>query len=269
MASSSSAPSKSLFITAEATESMESNKIDLYNTLSQVPQGVLIKGDLSNYIDCKIEDLGPLAIYSQLKSLCDKNRKIKPNYIRVYEKCFHNAGYFLENFEEEHVRIILIHVHGGNMYLDRSHTITKEAIHVVTGFWQIGEVPKLRKISQNTIIELTKTTCDSRAMSVNNIQDEVVRYATMIIGYRIFHSSRMNSVPSAAVQATYQMIKENVDYDLCEAMQSQLMLNLESIKDNSQKFTFGQLLISLFFYFKNFIPGIGDIQWSNDTPLSA
>ncbi|XP_059067706.1 uncharacterized protein LOC131858474 [Cryptomeria japonica] len=54
----------------------------------------------------------------------------------------------------------------------------------------------------------------------------------------------MNSVPSAAIHAAYWMIKENGDYDLCEAMQSQLMLNLESIKkDNNQKFKFGQILI--------------------------
>lgn len=48
------------------------------------------------------------------------------------------------------------------------------------------------------------------------------------------------------------------------------MLNLESIKkDNNQKFKFGQLLVGLFLYFQNFIHGIGDIQWSNDTLVSA
>lgn len=49
-----------------------------YNALSQVPNGVIVKGDLSSYIDYKIEDLGSLSIYSQLKTLCDKSRKIQP-----------------------------------------------------------------------------------------------------------------------------------------------------------------------------------------------
>lgn len=48
------------------------------------------------------------------------------------------------------------------------------------------------------------------------------------------------------------------------------MLNLQSIKkDNNQKFNFGQLLIGLFFYFQNFLPGIGDIEWSKDLPVTA
>lgn len=61
---SSSTPTKNLFIIAEAIESMGMDKIESNGALSQVPQGVLIKGDLSSYIDCKIEDLGSLEIYS-------------------------------------------------------------------------------------------------------------------------------------------------------------------------------------------------------------
>lgn len=257
-------------IVAQAMEFMGSDKIESYNTLPQVPNGVFIKGDLSSYIDCKIEDLGSLAIYSRLKSLCDKSKKIKPKYIRVNEKGFHNATYFLEYFEEENVRIILSRVHGGNMYLDRSYTITKEVIHVVIGFWRTGEVPKLRIISKNTVIALTQTTIDGRALSVNNNADPIVRFETMVIGYQIFHSTRMNNVPSVVVHATNRMMVENANYDLCEAMRNQLMLNLKSIKnDNSQKFKYGQLLIGLFFYFHNSIPGIDDIQWSKDISVIA
>lgn len=82
-------------ILSELMEVVESKRIESYNALSQVPDDVILKGDLSSYIDCQIEDLGSLSIYSQLKSLCDKNGKIQPEYIRVYEKGFHNAAYFL------------------------------------------------------------------------------------------------------------------------------------------------------------------------------
>lgn len=103
------------------------------------------------------------------------------------------------------------------------------------------------------MIVLTQTTSDGRAFSVNNIKDPIVRLATMVIGYRIFYSSRMNNVPSAAVHATYRMIAMNVDYDLCEEIQSQFMLNLQSIKKgSSQSFKYGQILIGLFFYFSEF-----------------
>lgn len=123
---SSSAQAERLMITAEAMDSIESDKIESYNSLSQVLDGFIIKGDLSIYIDYKIQDRGSLSIYSQLKSLCVKNGKIKPAYIRVYEKGFHNTKYFLQDFEKENIRIILSHVHGENMYLDRLHTIKKE-----------------------------------------------------------------------------------------------------------------------------------------------
>lgn len=84
----------------------------------------------------------------------------------------------------------------------------------------------------------------------------------MVIGYMIFHSSRFNSVSTTTVHSAYWMVKENVDYDLYEAMRTQLILNLDSIKkDKNQKLKFGQLLVGLLFYFKIFIPRIGDIQW--------
>lgn len=35
-----------------------------YIALSQVPIGVIVEEGISNYIDCKIEDLGSLAIHS-------------------------------------------------------------------------------------------------------------------------------------------------------------------------------------------------------------
>lgn len=166
-----------LMITSEPMEVVELERIVSYNALSQVPDGVIVKGDLSGSIDCKIGDLGSLSIYSLLKSLCDKNRKIQPKYIRVYEKGFHNVAYFLEDFEEEHIRIILSHVHLENMYFERTHTITKEAIQVVTGFWSTGEVPKLRRISKETVTTLTSSTSDGRAFSVNNIKEPMIKLA--------------------------------------------------------------------------------------------
>lgn len=120
------------------------------------------------------------------------------------------------------------------------------------------------------MIALTNTTTDGHVILINNIKDLTIRYATMVIGYQMFHSSRMNNVPSTDVHATYKMIEENANYDLCEAIRSQSMLNLNSIEnDNTQKFKYGQLLIGLFFYFQNFLPGISDIQWSKDTPVTT
>lgn len=117
-----------------------------YNALSQIPVGVIVKGDISGYIDYKLEDLGSLAIHSQLSLFCGDDKKIKPEYNILERKKLHNEVYFLEEFMEDHIRIILSKVHGDKMYLERMHDIMPEEIHVVTGFCNIGEVPALRKV---------------------------------------------------------------------------------------------------------------------------
>lgn len=143
----------------------------------------MVKGDLSNYIDCKIQDLGTLYIYTQLKSLRDKSRKIEIKYARFFEKGFHNATYFLQDFEKEHIRIILSQVHGENMYLERTHTITKEDIRAVTGYSSTAKIPVLRIISKDIVFKLTSSISDKRSFSINNIRDSAVKLATMVIGY--------------------------------------------------------------------------------------
>lgn len=103
-------------------------------------------------------------------------------------------------------------------------------------------------------------------MTVNDINDPAVKFASMVIGYIIFYSNRMNSIPTT-IHTAYQMIKENVDYDLTKALRSQLMANLEPVKkDKRLRFKFGQLILVLFFYFQNIFPGIGDVQWITGTP---
>lgn len=125
----------------------------------------------------------------------------------------------------------------------------------------------LRSIPKNDVEKFTGTRVDTRAMTMNDINDLVVKFASMVIGYRIFYSSIMNSILVGAIHTTYQMIKENVDYDLTEALRSQLMANLEAVnKDKKIRFKFGQLIMGLFFYFQNFFPVNGDVQWIIGTP---
>lgn len=77
-----------------------------YNALSQI----LIEGDLSRYIDCKLEDPGSLVIHSQLSPLCGDDKNIKPEYSIIERKKLHNVLYFLKEFTEEHIKIILSRV---------------------------------------------------------------------------------------------------------------------------------------------------------------
>lgn len=46
------------------------------------------------------------------------------------------------------------------MYLERMHDITPEAVHVITGFYNIGEVPTLRKVIKTEMTKLTGSMSD-------------------------------------------------------------------------------------------------------------
>lgn len=98
------------------------------------------------------------------------------------KKKLHNAVYFLEEFSDDHIDIILSIVHGDKMYLERTHDITPEAIHAINGFYNVGEVPALRKISKKEMTKLTGSVSDSRGMTFNSIKDNLVKYACMVIG---------------------------------------------------------------------------------------
>jgi len=65
------------------------------------------------------------------------------------------------------------------------------------------------------------------------------------------------------------MLKENADYDLCELLQNQLMNNLNKIKkDKKNTFKYGTLVLCLFFYFMNELPGMKSLYWTSDKPVA-
>lgn len=92
-------------------------------------------------------------------------------------------------------------------------------------------------------------------MTNTDIEDAKVRFSSAVLGYRVYQSSRMNSVPSGAIHVAYRIIKEDATYDICEMIKSQFMVNMERIKkDKKQSFKYGSLLVCIFFYVQNFFP---------------
>lgn len=70
--------SSSSFAPEESSESLR--KKLKYNSLSKIPIEVIVEGDVSSYIYCRLEDLWSLVIHSQLSLFCGKDKKIKPEY---------------------------------------------------------------------------------------------------------------------------------------------------------------------------------------------
>lgn len=89
------------------------------------------------------------------------------------------------------------------------------------------------------------------------------------MGYKVYQSSRDNTVSSTTIYVAYKVIKEDELYDLCEVLQSELLNNLKKVKhDKKYVFKFGTLIICLYFYFMNEVLGVGKVQWAYDRPMS-
>lgn len=71
-------------------------------------------------------------------------------------------------------------------------------------------------------------------MTISDIVEYDVRFASMVTGYKVYQSSRDNSVSSMAICATYSIIKEDKLYDLCGVLQSDLLNNLKKIKKDKK-----------------------------------
>lgn len=111
---------------------------------------------------------------------------------------------------------------------------------------------------------------DRRAMTINDILEYDVKFASMVIGYRIYYSNRDNFVSKIAIYVVYEIIKENKKYDLCELLQSELIKNLKKIKENKKHpFKYETFILCLFFYFMNEVSGIGQVQWAYDRPVGV
>lgn len=117
---------------------------------------------------------------------------------------------------------------------------------------ETDEVPNLRKVSNNIVAATTDSKFDNREMTINDILQHDVTFASMVVGYKVYQTSRQNSVSGSTIYTTYQMLKDGMRYDLCTAFRNELMSNLKKTKqDKKCTFKYGSFLIWLALYFLN------------------
>ena len=59
-------------------------------------------------------------------------------------------------------------------------------------------------------------------MTVSDIKEQDVKLASMIINYKVYQSSRLNSMPGGVVQAAYEIVTLGKCYDLVDMVRSEL-----------------------------------------------
>lgn len=154
-------------------------------------------------------------------------------------------------------RYILSRIHDEFIWLDKPYKITKNAIQAVTCLNEIGEILSLRNVKNMIVIEVTGSQHDSRSMTISDIVEYDVRFISMVMGYKVYISGKLNSVSNMTIYVAYQIIKEDKLYDLCGVLVSEFMSNLKKIKQNKKHvFKFGTSIIYLAFYFMKENPSV-------------
>lgn len=168
---------------------------DSIRAFSKIPNGVAYAEDPRAYIHCNIEEIGSKEMFTMYsKDIFTTQGLVKPKH-----KILQDLGLIkildMSVFEDEIMRYVLSRVHREFMWLDSIFKITKEAIEVVIGLPSTDTQPKKKKkIPNNDEINLIRATFDSHSLRVSTINDDNVKYASMVIGYKVAHTNRLNSV---------------------------------------------------------------------------
>lgn len=85
-------------------------------------------------------------------------------------------------------------IHGEFIWLDRSYKINEEVIKNVTCLHKKGGVLGTRcKLSNTELNKLTGATFDRRSMRVDDVRYIDVKFAAMVIDYKVYQSKWLNS----------------------------------------------------------------------------
>lgn len=98
------------------------------------------------------------------------------------------------------------------------------------GLEDTSDVPSLKKVSNDTVIATIGSKFDSRAMSINKVLENDVKFASMVVSKKVYQSNRYNSISGTTIYFAYQMLNDDKRYDLCTALLNELLRNLKKIK---------------------------------------
>lgn len=85
-------------------------------------------------------------------------------------------------------------IHDKSLWLYMLHLINKKEVRVITRLCSTRLVLALKSMKNEVVMWLTSTKYDKRALIVKDIVDLAIKYATMMIGYRIYFTKGENFV---------------------------------------------------------------------------
>ena len=127
-------------------------KNDPTSVLFVITSKVVMVQDVRKCYNYKIGAIGDLEIFQVYDKLCD-NGILKDEFSIIKKKGLTNALVFPTIFKIEWIRIVLIQIHDGSLWLEiGSIKITKRIVHRVMGFPTL-DWPKTLRIDKKKAIE--------------------------------------------------------------------------------------------------------------------
>lgn len=124
--------------------------------------------------------------------------------------------------DDKYVKPTLITIHDKFLWTDKPHLIIKEAIKVVSRICDTRPVHMLKSVKNEVVMELTSATYDRRALTTKPITNPTIKYATIIIGHKIYFTNRENSISTTTIYTSFDMALNGANYDFCELLWQQL-----------------------------------------------
>src|SRR4029434_11259044 len=170
---------------------------------SQIPPKVLLINDIRTHFLCTVQEIGTLDMDTVFAELC-VDGALKPEYKHLETKGLTHIPHMPRNFQVKWIRYILSRVHNGQLWLEQPVLITKKMISRITGLPMLSKAKTTKTLSKEELQRVTQAVWDGRGLKVNNITDVEMRFGICVIAYKLYSSSRMNSVPCEAVDLAYK-----------------------------------------------------------------
>ena len=96
--------------------------------------------------------------------------------------------------------------------------ITKKMIHKIMGLPMLNKAKTTKTLGRNELQKETLAEWDGRGLKLNNISDMELKFGICVIAYKLYSSSRLNSVPCEAVDLAFKVVMKNLEYDLADLL---------------------------------------------------
>lgn len=211
---------------------------------------------VGSYLNNKFEYIGSEYANKDMELVFNHDMTMKPEFEYLKELDLFKYYFYRELDIDEWTHIISSRIHDGKLWMQNSIVdISTDLIHKVTGLCKQGSVPIGEKMVKKKVESYTKAVYNGKAMVINTIKQDDVRFLSRIIAYSLCASSKIDELLAGYIYVAYKICVEKKQVNLSEILRMQLLENLEKIKrTKSVVFRFQSLINHILFHVLQIFP---------------